>query len=195
MRDENLDLIVNNMFAPEAQRKELTERQQQLVLQVTDCYNLQLQKPMISRASLRNYLVQKYGVSKIQAYKIIQYAAVALGNVQPSHKNWVRQRIEFLTEKAYEAVEAKDYKRALVLTKIAATLAKSFSTNVDEGELINAQKYLEIDQVNITIDPTAINIRVSEPKQKEINRLLRKYEIEDVDAEPIEEEPVEENEP
>lgn len=194
MRDENLDLIVNNMFAPEAQRKELTERQQQLVLQVTDCYNLQLQKPMISRASLRNYLVQKYGVSKIQAYKIIQYAAVALGNVQPSHKNWVRQRIEFLTEKAYEAVEAKDYKRALVLTKIAATLAKSFSTNVDEGELINAQKYLEIDQVNITIDPTAINIRVSEPKQKEINRLLRKYEIEDVDAEPIEEEPVEENE-
>ena len=195
MRDENLDLIVNNMFAPEAQRKELTERQQQLVLQVTDCYNLQLQKPMISRASLRNYLVQKYGVSKIQAYKIIQYAAVALGNVQPSHKNWVRQRIEFLTEKAYEAVEAKDYKRALVLTKIASTLAKSFSTNVDEGELINAQKYLEIDQVNITIDPTAINIRVSEPKQKEINRLLRKYEIEDVDAEPIEEEPVEENEP
>lgn len=195
MRDENLDLIVNNMFAPEAQRKELTERQQQLVLQVTDCYNLQLQKPMISRASLRNYLVQKYGVSKIQAYKIIQYAAVALGNVQPSHKNWVRQRIEFLTEKAYEAVEAKDYKRALVLTKIAATLAKSFSTNVDEGELINAQKYLEIDQVNITIDPTAINIRVSEPKQKEIDRLLRKYEIEDVDAEPIEEEPVEENEP
>lgn len=195
MRDENLDLIVNNMFAPEAQRKELTERQQQLVLQVTDCYNLQLQKPMISRASLRNYLVQKYGVSKIQAYKIIQYAAVALGNVQPSHKNWVRQRIEFLTEKAYEAVEAKDYKRALVLTKIAATLAKSFSTNVDEGELINAQKYLEIDQVNITIDPTAINIRVSEPKQKEINRLLRKYEIEDVDAEPVEEEPVEENEP
>lgn len=195
MRDENLDLIVNNMFAPEAQRKELTERQQQLVLQVTDCYNLQLQKPMISRASLRNYLVQKYGVSKIQAYKIIQYAAVALGNVQPSHKNWVRQRIEFLTEKAYEAVEAKDYKRALVLTKIAATLAKSFSTNVDEGELINAQKYLEIEQVNITIDPTAINIRVSETKQKEINRLLRKYEIEDVDAEPIEEEPVEENEP
>ena len=49
--------------------------------------------------------------------------------------------------------------------------------------------------MNITIDPTAINIRVSEPKQKEINRLLRKYEIEDVDAEPIEEEPVEENEP
>lgn len=195
MRDENLDLIVNNMFAPEAQRKELTERQQQLVLQVTDCYNLQLQKPMISRASLRNYLVQKYGLSKIQAYKIIQYAAVALGNVQPSHKNWVRQRIEFLTEKAYEAVEAKDYKRASVLTKIADTLAKSFSTNVDEGELINAQKYLEIDQVNITIDPTAINIRVSEPKQKEINRLLRKYEIEDVDAEPVEEEPVEENEP
>lgn len=195
MRDENLDLIVNNMFAPEAQRKELTERQQQLVIEVTDCYNLQLQKPMISRASLRDYLVHKYGVSKIQAYKIIQYAAVALGDVRPSHKNWVRQRIEFLTEKAYEAVVAKDYKRALVLTKIAGTLAKSFSTNIDEGELINAQKYLEIDQVNITIDPKAININVSETKQKEINRLLRKYEIEDVKAEPVEEETMEDPEP
>lgn len=195
MRDENLDLIVNNMFAPEAQRKELTERQQQLVIEVTDCYNLQLQKPMISRASLRDYLVHKYGVSKIQAYKIIQYAAVALGDVRPSHKNWVRQRIEFLTEKAYEAVVAKDYKRALVLTKIAGTLAKSFSTNIDEGELINAQKYLEIDQVNITIDPKAININVSETKQKEINRLLRKYEIEDVEAEPVEEETMEDPEP
>ena len=195
MRDENLDLIVNNMFAPEAQRKELTERQQQLVIEVTDCYNLQLQKPMISRASLRDYLVHKYGVSKIQAYKIIQYAAVALGDVRPSHKNWVRQRIEFLTEKAYEAVVAKDYKRALVLTKIAGTLAKSFSTNIDEGELINAQKYLEIDQVNITIDPKAININVSETKQKEIKRLLRKYEIEDVEAEPVEEETMEDPEP
>lgn len=178
------------MFLPEAQRKDLTERQKLLLLEVTDCYNLQLQKPMISRASLRDYLVRKYKISYTQAYKVIQYAAVCLGNVKPSHKNWVRQRIEFLTEKAYEAVEAKDYKRALVLTKIAGTLAKDFQTNLDEGELINAQKYLEIDQINITMDPSVLGIKISEPKQKEIDRLLKKYEIEDVEIEDVEVEEV-----
>lgn len=187
MRDENLELIEANMFLPEAQRKDLTERQKLLLLEVTDCYNLQLQKPMISRASLRDYLIRKYKISYTQAYKVIQYAAVCLGNVKPSHKNWVRQRIEFLTEKAYEAVDAKDYKRALVLTKIATTLAKAFQTNIDEGELINAQKYLEIDQVNITIDPSALGIKVSEAKQKDIDKMLRKYEIEDAEIIPIEE--------
>lgn len=189
MRDENLELIERHMFGPvEQQKKELTESQKQLLLEVTDCYNLQLQKPMLSRSALRNYLVGKYHCSKIQAYKIIQYAAVILGNVQPSHKNWVRQRIEYLSEQAYAAVEAKDYKRSEALTRIAATLSKAFATNLDEGELINAQQYLEIDRVNIVIDPSAVNIRISEPKQKEIDRLLRKYEIEDVDAEIVDDE-------
>ena len=177
------------MFLPEESRKPLTESQKQLVLEVTDCYNLQLQKPMLSRSALRDYLVNKYHVSKIQAYKVIQYAAVILGDVQPSHKNWIRQRVEFLTEKAYEAVEARDFKRAEALTKIAKTLAKAFQTNIDEGELINAQKYLEIDMVNITIDPKALNIKVSETKQKEIDRLLRKYEIEDADFISVEPDP------
>lgn len=189
MRDENLDLIERSMFVPEGQLK-LTESQMLLKNEVTDCYNLQLQKPMYGRTKLRNYLMNKYGCSKVQAYKIIQYAAVILGNVQPSHKNWIRQRIEFLSEQAYAAVEAKDYKRAEALTKIAATLSKAFATNLDEGELINAQQYLEISAVNITIDPSAVNIKISEPKQKEIDRMLRKYEIdvEDVEAEEMENE-------
>lgn len=181
MREDNLALIEANMFLPEDQRPSLTEGQQKLLDEVTDCYNLQLQKPMVSRAQLRNYLMKKYRVSKVQAYNIITYAAVLLGNVQPSHKNWVRQRVEFLCEEAYKATTKGDTKKAESLTKIAGVLAKAFQTNLDEGELINAQKYLEIDMVNITIDPKAINIKISEPKQKEIDRLLRKYEIEDAE--------------
>lgn len=185
MRDENLSLIEANMFLPEDQRKPLTESQNKLLLEVTDCYNLQLQKPMTSRSNLRNYLIKKYGVSKIQAYKIIQYAATLLGNVQASHKNWVRQRIEFLSEQAYLAVEAGNLKKAESLVKIAGVLTKAFATNMDEGELINAQQYLQIDQVNITIDPTAIGIKTSPVKQKEIDRLLKKYQIEDAECEEI----------
>ena len=54
MRDENLSLIEANMFLPEDQRKPMMDKQEQLLKQVTDCYNLQLQKPMASRTYLRN---------------------------------------------------------------------------------------------------------------------------------------------
>ena len=188
MRDENLALIEANMFLPEDQRKPMTERQQQLLMEVTDCYNLQLQKPMASRTYLRNYLMKKYKVSKVQAYNIIIYAAVLLGNVQASHKNFVRQRVEFLCEQAYTAADAGNLKKAETLTKIAGVLAKAFQTNLDEGEIINAQKYLEIDQINITMDPSVLGIKISEPKQKEIDRLLRKYDIEDAEVEEVKDE-------
>ena len=155
MRDENLEIVSRNMFLAPERREELTPGQQLMLDQVTDCYNLQLQRPMYSRAALRNYLVGKYKISKVQAYKIIQYAAVLLGNVQASHKNWVRQRIEFLSEKAYTAAINGDYKLSEQLTKIANVLSKAFATNLDEGEIINAQQYLEIDQVVVSIDPTS----------------------------------------
>lgn len=182
MRDENLALIESNMFLPEDQRKPMTEKQEQLLKEVTDCYNLQLQKPMASRTYLRNYLMKKYKVSKVQAYNIIIYAAVLLGNVQASHKNWVRQRIEFLSEQAYTAADAGNLKKAETLTKIAGVLAKAFQTNLDEGEIINAQKYLDEEPITLTIDPSsALKIKTSEAKQKEIDRMLRKYEIEDAE--------------
>ena len=182
MRDENLSMIEANMFLDETERpKKLTERQEALLKQVEDCYNLKLQKPMHSREQLRNYLMRKYGVSKVQAYNIIIYATVLLGNIQPSHKNWVRQRIEFLAEKAYAAVEAGNLKKAEALTKIAATLAKAFQTNLDEGEIINAQKYLDSEPITLTIDPSALKIKISETNKKQIEEMLRKYDIEDAE--------------
>lgn len=188
MRDENMDIIVNNMFMDPDKRPKLTEAQERLLLQVTDCYNLQLQKPMYSRTNLRNYLMNKHGVSMVQAYKIIQYAATALGNVQASHKNWVRQKIEFLTEEAYTAAKAGDYKLSDQLTRIAKVLAKAFSTDQDEGEIINAQKYLELDHVQITLDTSVLGIKIGAPEQKEIDRLKKKYSVEDVPFEEVTEE-------
>lgn len=169
------------MFLPEDQRKPMTAKQEQLLKEVTDCYNLKLQKPMAGRTYLRNYLMKKYKVSKVQAYNIITYTTVLLGNVQASHKNWVRQRIEFLCEQAYAAADAGNLKKAETLTKIAGVLAKAFQTNLDEGEIINAQKYLDEEPITLTIDPSALKIKTSEAKQKEIDKMLRKYEIEDAE--------------
>ena len=176
------------MFLPEEKQEKMTESQKDLLKQVTDCYNLQLQRPMVSRAYLRNYLMKKYKVSKVQAYNIITYAATLLGNVQASHKNWVRQRIEFLCEQAYVAADAGNLKKAETLTKIASTLAKAFQTNLDEGEIINAQKYLESEPITLTIDPSVLNIKITPAKKKEIDGMLRKYEIEDADFTLVQEE-------
>ena len=66
----------------------------------------------------------------------------------------------------------------------------TFATNLDEGELINAQEYLQIPAVVITVNPADINVKIKEPEQREIDRMLRKYEIEDVEAEEVKEEPV-----
>lgn len=187
MRDENLEIIERNMFLPEEQQKPLTPKQQQMLEQVKDCYHLQLQKPMLSRSSLRDYLVKNHGISKEQAYRIIYYAEVVLGNVKPTHKNWIRHRIEYISEQAYISIEAKDYKRADALTKLGGMLAKAFNTNVDEGELINAQKYLDIETVNVVMDPAAIGIKVSEATQKQIDLMLKKYHIEDAEVEEIKE--------
>lgn len=188
MRKDNLALIEANMFLPEEKQEKMTESQKDLLKQVTDCYNLQLQRPMVSRAYLRNYLMKKYKVSKVQAYNIITYAATLLGNVQASHKNWVRQRIEFLCEQAYVAADAGNLKKAETLTKIASTLAKAFQTNLDEGEIINAQKYLESEPITLTIDPSVLNIKITPAKKKEIDGMLRKYEIEDADFTLVQEE-------
>lgn len=182
MRDENLAMIEANMFLDEKDRpKKLTERQQALLMQVEDCYNMKLQKPMLSREQLRNRLMKRYKISKVQAYNIIIYATILLGNVPATHKNWVRQRIEFLCEQAYAAADAGNLKKSETLTKIAGVLAKAFQTNLDEGEIINAQKYLDEEPITLTIDPSALKIKTSEAKQKEIDRMLRKYEIEDAE--------------
>lgn len=188
MRDDNMDIIVNNLFEDPETRKELTESQKNLLIQVADCYNLQLQKPMYSQKNLRNYLMNKYGVSRIQAYRIIEYASVALGNVQASQKNWIRKRVEFLIEESYTAAMSENYKLSESLTKMAKVLAKAFATDQDDGELIDAQKYLEISKVVIVTDPKAIGIDIPETQKKEIERLLRKYEIEDAECEEIKDE-------
>ena len=188
MRHDTADLIINYMFEPPEKRKELTENDQKLLLQVTDCYHLQLQHPMYSREKVRNYLMENHNVSRTTAYYIIALTRQALGNVESSAKEWVKQKIEFLLEKAYIATEAKDFKTAQALTKIAETYGRTFKTDIDEGELLEARKALRIENITIVTDPGVINIRLSDKETARIKELMRKYDISDADYTVVEEE-------
>ncbi len=188
MRDTTLDIIINNLTVDPDKRQPLAPRYQEVLLQVTDCYNLILQKQMMSKKELRNYLMNKYKLTQIQAYRIIDYARAAIGNLPATHKNLVRQRVEAIIEEAYEAAKAGNYKLSESLTKMAKVYAHAFAIDQDDGELIDAQKYLEIARVEIVMDPAAIGIKIPEVEQKEIDKMCKQYQIEDTDFEEVEEE-------
>lgn len=187
MRDTTLDIIINNLTADPDKRQQLAPRYQEILLQVGDCYNLILQHQMMSRKELRNYLMNRYKLTQIQAYRIIDYANAALGSLPATHKNRVRQRVEAIIEESYEAAKAGNFKLSEQLTKLARVYAKVFAIDQDDGELIDAQKYLEIARVEIVMDPAAIGITISEPEQKEIDKMCRQYQIEDADFEEVDE--------
>lgn len=188
MRDTTLDIIINNLTGDPDKRKPLAPRYQEVLLQVSDCYNLILQHQMMSRKELRNYLMNRYKLTQIQAYRIIDYANAALGSLPATHKNRVRQRVEAIIEEAYEAAKAGNFKLSEHLTKLAKVYANAFAIDQDDGELIDAQKYLEIARVEIVMDPAAIGITIPEAEQKEIDKMCRQYAVEDVDFEEAEEE-------
>lgn len=187
MRDTTLDIIIKNMTVDPDKRQQLEPRYQKILMQVDDCYNLILQHQMMSKKELRNYLMNKYKLTQIQAYRIIDYANAALGNMSATHKNRVRQRVEAIIEEAYEAAKAGNFKLSEHLTKLAKVYANAFAIDQDDGELIDAQKYLEISRVEIVMDPAAIGITISEAEQKEIDKMCRQYAVEDADFEEVEE--------
>lgn len=178
MRKDSLELVAKYLFAPECETASLTESEKELLQKLADCYNQRLQNPWQSRNQLRDYLVRRYkGMSAMQAYRIMDVVNVNLGNVNSSAKEWVKLRIETLLEEAYQAVQAKNYEKAKQLTKIAEVYGRTFKTDSDDTALMDAAQYLEIDKVEITLDPQALGITISEPEKKHVDELKRKYGI------------------
>jgi len=187
MREDSVDLINKHLFEEPEKREALPPSVQSMLEQVTDCYTLQLSNPFHSRKELRNYLVDKYNLSVSQAYNIIALTAQALGNVSNSHKNWIKVKAETLMEEAYTAAKAKNFQLAGELRKQAKTLADIFRLDVDEGELLEAQKYLTIDRVQITFNPEDVGVIFTAKDKEKTDKYIKQFG-EDTDFEEIEDE-------
>jgi hypothetical protein len=178
MRKDSLEIISKYLFAPQSETQSLTDNEKDQLSKLADCYNQRLQNPWMSRGQLRDYLVRRNpGMSAMQAYRIMDVVNVHLGNVTSSAKEWVKLRIESLLEEAHQAVQAKNYEKAKALTKIADVYGRTFRTDSDDSALMNAAQYLEIEKVEITLDPKVIGIQISEPERKHVEELKRKYGI------------------
>lgn len=187
MREDSLDLINDHLFEEPDKRRLLPKSSQELLEQVTDCYTLQISNPFRSRKEIRQYLVEKYGVSVSQAYNIIALTAQALGNVATAHKNWIKVKAETLMEEAYTAAKAKNFTLAAELRKQAKTLAYIFRLDVDEGELLEAQKYLTIDRVVISFNPEDVGVKFTEKDKEKADNYIKRF-TEDADFEDVENE-------
>ncbi len=187
MREDSLDLVRKHLPDDEESLGKLPVSSQRLIRQVRDCYSMQLSDPFLSRKEVRNRLMETYKITTSQAYNIIALTMQLLGDVSTSHKNWIKIKAEALMEEAYKAAKNKNFTLAAELRKQAKTLGYLFRLDVDEGEILEAYKYLNIETVQITINPEDIGIKFGEKQKAKADEYFRKFTV-DTDYEEVDKE-------
>lgn len=182
MREESVEKILKNLQLPEGERLPMTVHQANMLHDVEECLNLLEDDIMTPTRDLVDKLVKNTGMSSRHAYDVIRVAREALGNRRSTTKAIVRESIMEMMRMAHKvAMTYEPEKQVDALVKIANTLARAFATNVDDGDIINAAKYLTEEAVRISTDPSLINIKTSDQWRAEVEKLKRKYNIEDAD--------------
>lgn len=162
----------------------LTPSEQKLILEVRDCYAMQISNPWISRTDVRDNLMDRYEITASQAYNVIALTSQLLGDVSTSHKNWIRLKAETLLEEANTAADARDFHLAAEKRKLAKTLGFLFRLDQDDGELLDAQKYLTIERVEITFDPNDIGVKYTAKDKEKADEYIKKF-AEEVEYEEV----------
>ncbi len=177
MRNDSLDVIMNHLFETPTKRTELAPADKELLERIEYCYTMQLSNPLYTDIQVRNSLMNHFGLSRQQAYNIMSMTKVALGNVQTAGKAWIKFKIAHLLDKSAEYAIDGDIKTSNALTKIAEVWGRTYRTDLDDGDLLDAKKFVQIEKVEIVTDPTFINVQVTDKDREETRKLLEKYHI------------------
>lgn len=185
-RRDSIELIKSHLFTDDGDFQKLSKSDQQLLLQIRDCYTVWINNPTYTNVQMRDYLMNEYGVDKQKAYSIIAKTTMVLGSVEVASKNWIKYVIKDILQQAFILAEKDQLKKAEIYTKIAQTWAKAFNTAADEGETLNAKEKLHIDNVIITSNPSDIGIVLDGKERRDIKKMMKKYDINPdiIDVEP-----------
>ena len=170
-------MVMNHLFETPSKRSELAPANKELLEHIEFCFTLQLSNPLYSDIQVRNALMNEFDMNRQQAYNIMALTKVALGNVQTAGKAWIKTKIAYLLDKAAALAIDGDIKTSTVLTKIAEAWGRTYRTDLDDGDLLDAKKYVQIEKVEIVTDPTVINVHVTDDDRKETRKLMEKYHI------------------
>lgn len=187
MREDSLELLRKHLPDGVEGFDLLPPSSKDLIIQVRDCYAMQIADPWISRKEVRDRLMDTYGIQASQAYNVIALTAQLLGDVATSHKNWIKLKAETLVEESNNAADARDFVLAAEKRKLAKTLGFLFRLDQDEGELLNAQKYLTIERVQITTDPNDIGVKYTSKDKELADKYIKRF-AEDAEYEEVNDE-------
>ena len=193
-RRNSMDLIKSHLFSDDDDFQKLSKSDQQLLIQIRDCYTVWINNPTYTNVQMRDYLMHSYKIDQQKAYSIISKTTMVLGSVEIASKNWIKFVIKDILQKAFLLAEKDQLKKAEIYTKIAQTWAKAFNTASDDGEALNVKEKLHIDNVTIISNPSDIGIVLNGKERKDIQKMMKKYDIpaDIIDIEPIDIEEVHE---
>ena len=176
-RRNSIDLIKSHLFSDDDDFQKLSKSDQQLLIQIRDCYTVWINNPTYTNVQMRDYLMHSYKIDQQKAYSIISKTTMVLGSVEIASKNWIKFVIKDILQKAFLLAEKDQLKKAEIYTKIAQTWAKAFNTASDDGEVLNAKEKLHIDNVIIVSNPSDIGIVLNGKERKDIKMMMKKYDI------------------
>lgn len=193
-RRNSMDLIKSHLFSDDDDFQKLSKSDQQLLIQIRDCYTVWINNPTYTNVQMRDYLMHSYKIDQQKAYSIISKTTMVLGSVEIASKNWIKFVIKDILQKAFLLAEKDQLKKAEIYTKIAQTWAKAFNTASDDGEVLNAKEKLHINNVTIISNPSDIGIVLNGKERNDIQKMMKKYGIpaDIIDIEPIDIEEVHE---
>ena len=193
-RRNSMDIIKSHLFSDDDDFQKLSKSDQQLLIQIRDCYTVWINNPTYTNVQMRDYLMHSYKIDQQKAYSIISKTTMVLGSVEIASKNWIKFVIKDILQKAFLLAEKDQLKKAEIYTKIAQTWAKAFNTASDDGEVLNAKEKLHINNVTIISNPSDIGIVLNGKERNDIKKMMKKYGIpaDIIDIEPIDIEEVHE---
>lgn len=173
-RQDTFDLITQALFSIE-KRNELSEGDLKILERLRDVYTIWLDKPTMTDANIRDYIMVNYESTKSAAYTDIALLKTVLGNVPVANKEFYRYKANYILDQAHAAAVAGNDKKAKVLAKIAEGIAYNNRTNEDDGEKLPYDEIVPRD-ISFTLDPSAAGVKPVPGIMEKAKKLCKKYE-------------------
>lgn len=176
--NEKIARIEAAMFA--RGRVELTPTELELKSRLEFIFTYWLDNPMITHKAMRDFVQEQFGVSNIQAMRLISYTEILLGNVRTAGKEWYRFMVVEGLKKIHDrAYEEGDWKAAaMAMDKIG----KYTRLDQKEDEELN-QDNIFVPEWEPSADVSVLDIEIPPDFEEKRGKLIEKYigETEDVD--------------
>lgn len=173
-RTDTLDLVTAALFDKEKQDK-LAPADKELLARLQETFTFWCDKPTLTDANIRDYIMVNFGLSRSKAYDQISILKMLLGKVPQASKEFHRYKANYILDQAYAAAVSGNDRKAKALTKIAEAIAYNNRTNEPEEAGLPFDEIVPKDQ-SFTTDPSVLGIIPQPGIREQAAKLLKKYE-------------------